>query len=74
MSRTGFGSLNAREINEDGQAIGNGSFQQGFFWDGTTLRQADTDESRLTGINDSGLVVGGMSAGSFGTGSAAGAA
>ena len=63
VANMGFGSLNAREINEDGQAIASGSFQQGFFWDGTTLRQADTDESLLAGINDSGLVVGGIERG-----------
>ena len=60
---TRFGSLNAREINEDGQAIWSGSLRQGFFWDGTALRQADTDESLLAGINDSGLVVGGIERG-----------
>lgn len=63
VATTGFGSLNAREINEDGQAIASGSFQQGFFWDGMTLRRADTDESLLAGINDSGLVVGGIERG-----------
>ena len=30
--------IRSREINEEGQAIGNGDFGQGFFWDGTTLR------------------------------------
>ncbi len=63
VASAGFGSLNAREINEDGQAIGIGSFGQGFFWDGTALRRADTDESLLAGINDSGLVVGGIERG-----------
>ena len=63
VANTGSGSINAREINEDGQAIGSGSFQQGFFWDGTALRLADTDESLLRGINDSGLVVGGIERG-----------
>ena len=60
---TAFDSLTAREINEDGQAIGIGFPDQGFFWDGTTLHRPDIAEAQLTGINDSGLVVGGVEVG-----------
>ena len=58
------GSVSAREINEAGQAIASvgGSFNQDFFWDGTTVRAPDTDEP-ITAINDSGLVVGGLERG-----------
>ena len=58
-----FFSISAREINEAGQAIGNGAFNQGFFWDGTTLRRPDGSDASLFAINDSGLVVGGLESG-----------
>jgi probable HAF family extracellular repeat protein len=50
------------EINESGQAIGNGRFfggAVGLFWDGTSARPAPF-LARVTGINDAGLVVGGF--------------
>ena len=68
---SGFRRSAREKSTRTGKQSGTVRFQQGFFWDGTTLRSPDTHEWGSLRSMTRGSSLAAWSAGSFGTGSAA---